>query len=1084
MNIEEKLIKSGIFDERYYAEKYKDVGYSKLIPVEHYLNIGLKLSRKPSNEYTSKDVEMFLEGKIDSTQWGDTKNKVVKKDIKEQTCGEDYNIEPWHQFNIDEIEIIDGKIKLYNVNQKISGWIVSKENIKAITLIIGDEKHKVYQGIKRKDVFEIFPENYNGIECGFTIFLNSISININKIQFYISTKKGNIIKEYNVVIEKIHTTQKKFNRLVYSEKKLLLSKKTEESSIYFLIILNDISEYNIERKILNTLEDVKENIRNANDACNIIVATNNNEIRVKCRELGIQAIYESNRANLIAKINKEKSWVILCVPGDRYSEDLILNIISRDYEKYELLYWDEFDNCGKESELLKPPGSPFYTLLSQNYIQRGFCSRITKDIENDLVKLELAKLSYVIPLKIFSKHDSSLHIAKILSSSINSETINTDKAEDEAREVAIQNITKYRNYESIYFNHESKCIELNTIKNNIPKVSIIIPTIAKNNKVFDCLLSIREVTLYKNYELLILDHLKDTKENNHTKCRIREFSDIHINVEGDFNWSKFNNIGAAKSNGEILLFLNDDVVITDPSWLCKLVPYCMLENVGSVGPQLLTPDGLVQSSGVSIFNGRGLARSDYEFCVPDGSINNGLNRMTRNVSSLLGAAIMTRRELFINSTGFNEKLPLTFNDLDYNMRLNKMGYNVLVNPNVSLIHYEKNSRIDIEEKEVEEEYFKDYEIDHILEDRFIHPRLDNNTGLFRKKDETSKILWNTNQLDEAENIKKILILRLDHIGDFALSLSAFKKLRDHFRLSEFTIVCGQWNYELAKESNIFDKVLIYNYYQEISGEGIEEMKNQRLSFSNLLQNEKYDLAVDFRNDLDTRKFLEFTLSRFKAAFGHNNSYNYLDISSEYLENIKNFSRKTNISKSLELLSESIINRFPLFVKSLAEPSLANKIIIHPFSGNPIKDWPIDNWCQLIKLLKNDKRIVYILGSKADLLLKKEDLKKLVAAGAICICGKYSLVELLDFIKDSLCFIGVDSGPKHLASQTGISGICLQSGFVDPHMWSAASDKFISIIHETRCHICYIDNKNDCVRNVECMSKISPATVFKSFKQLT
>jgi GT2 family glycosyltransferase len=53
---------------------------------------------------------------------------------------------------------------------------------------------------------------------------------------------------------------------------------------------------------------------------------------------------------------------------------------------------------------------------------------------------------------------------------------------------------------------------------------------------------------------------------------------------------------------------------------------------------------------------------------------------------------MMRREVFERVNGFDEGLPVIFNDVDLCLRIRQNGYTVLYTPHARLYHYEGSSR--------------------------------------------------------------------------------------------------------------------------------------------------------------------------------------------------------------------------------------------------------------------------------------------------------------------------------------------------------------------------------------------------------
>src|SRR5262252_3266228 len=54
--------------------------------------------------------------------------------------------------------------------------------------------------------------------------------------------------------------------------------------------------------------------------------------------------------------------------------------------------------------------------------------------------------------------------------------------------------------------------------------------------------------------------------------------------------------------------------------------------------------------------------------------------------------------------------------------------------------------------------------------------------------------------------RRLLVLKLDHYGDFVIGLPALKRLREGFASDHITLVCGSWNVEFARRVDVADEV--------------------------------------------------------------------------------------------------------------------------------------------------------------------------------------------------------------------------------------------------------------------------------------
>lgn len=61
-----------------------------------------------------------------------------------------------------------------------------------------------------------------------------------------------------------------------------------------------------------------------------------------------------------------------------------------------------------------------------------------------------------------------------------------------------------------------------------------------------------------------------------------------VTYEGDFNYSRLNNLGAAYATGDYVLLLNNDTQVITSGWIEELLMYAQREDVGAVGPSCIT----------------------------------------------------------------------------------------------------------------------------------------------------------------------------------------------------------------------------------------------------------------------------------------------------------------------------------------------------------------------------------------------------------------------------------------------------------------------------------------------------------------
>jgi len=228
-----------------------------------------------------------------------------------------------------------------------------------------------------------------------------------------------------------------------------------------------------------------------------------------------------------------------------------------------------------------------------------------------------------------------------------------------------------------------------------PLVSVVIPTASRGTDcngalawyVLNCIKSIRERSAYNKIEIIVVD-------NNDMPPALGEalqpYDISRVSFTRAFNLSAKMNLGAAHAKGEYVVFMNDDIEILTPDWAEGMLEYAQQEQVGAVGVKLLFPNDRIQHAGV-IWTQIGPEHVFYD--EPEAALQRYLPaRLPREVMAVTGACVMVKMADHHLVGGWNESLPLNFNDIDLCLKLIDKGRHNVYTPYVSMKHYESASR--------------------------------------------------------------------------------------------------------------------------------------------------------------------------------------------------------------------------------------------------------------------------------------------------------------------------------------------------------------------------------------------------------
>jgi GT2 family glycosyltransferase len=285
-----------------------------------------------------------------------------------------------------------------------------------------------------------------------------------------------------------------------------------------------------------------------------------------------------------------------------------------------------------------------------------------------------------------------------------------------------------------------------------PLVSVVIPTGGSTRSddgkevplVVQCVRSIVDRSTYENLELVVVvdDHVPDPIREQLTRiggARLRL-----VPYERPFNFSAKINLGAAESQGDYLLLLNDDIEVPPAGWRPKprhspnpvpkwptltgqrvrpwvesLVAYGEQSGVGAVGAKLYFPDGRLQHAGVVGVGGA----AGHPFYGTDGNSSGYWGNLIAacDYLAVTAACLLTPRSAFDEVDGFDEDLPINYNDVDYCLKLHGKGYRSVFVPEVELLHWESASRGRTAVKDTEIEELRRRWGHLLFDDPYYHP---------------------------------------------------------------------------------------------------------------------------------------------------------------------------------------------------------------------------------------------------------------------------------------------------------------------------------------------------------------------------
>jgi lipopolysaccharide heptosyltransferase II len=315
---------------------------------------------------------------------------------------------------------------------------------------------------------------------------------------------------------------------------------------------------------------------------------------------------------------------------------------------------------------------------------------------------------------------------------------------------------------------------------------------------------------------------------------------------------------------------------------------------------------------------------------------------------------------------------------------------------------------------------------------------------------------------ELAAVRRILVIRLDHIGDVVLSRPAIRALHKKFPHAEIDLLVTEDIAPLFETAREIHSVIAARHGWFKRDASFSQKWSEFWRLAGILKSTSYDLGIDLRGDL--RNILLMFLAGIKHTIGYGNAGGGFLLSEViFMEEGQHQAwLNLNLLNSFQISQD---NKLPPFEYShdtaqkfwkktavLPPTTLLPRIAIHMGSGYPSKRWSFENFKALIRKIDLETLAqIVLIGTQPeadgmpDLGLSSERL--------IDLRGKTELRDLPVLLDVCDIFIGNDSGPAHIAAAQGIEILLLASGTNDIRVWHPWTERLTLLRHEVPCSPC-------------------------------
>lgn len=336
-----------------------------------------------------------------------------------------------------------------------------------------------------------------------------------------------------------------------------------------------------------------------------------------------------------------------------------------------------------------------------------------------------------------------------------------------------------------------------------------------------------------------------------------------------------------------------------------------------------------------------------------------------------------------------------------------------------------------------------------------------------------------------KQLKEILIVRTDRIGDVVLTLPLAGLIKKYLPDSKLSFLLRKYTEPLAAQNPYIDRIITI---------GDDPRKLSYSEINKVFKKYNFDAAIFVSPALKT-VFAAFR-NRVKIRIGSGYRWYSFLFNKKIFEHRK-YGTKHELEHNIDMLKKIGITEkiSPESVEFNIQPSgksrqLVRKfidsagtsgsvrIIVHPGSGGSAVDLPLAKLRELVNMISNNLDCqLFLTGASAE-----ADICAQTAGGskAVNLAGKLELDTLIELISRSDMLIANSTGPLHIAAalKKTVVGFFPRVPSCSVRRWGPYIDKRLIFEPEINCQKCTI---KQCA-NLNCMDSINIGTVFEKIRE--
>lgn len=308
-------------------------------------------------------------------------------------------------------------------------------------------------------------------------------------------------------------------------------------------------------------------------------------------------------------------------------------------------------------------------------------------------------------------------------------------------------------------------------------------------------------------------------------------------------------------------------------------------------------------------------------------------------------------------------------------------------------------------------------------------------------------------------MNQILLIQTAFTGDVVLATPLIEKLKQYYPDSAIDFLLKKGNESLLVGHPKIREVLVLDKKKGKIGELLRLRK--------AIRKKKYDLVVNMHRFGSSGFLTAFSGAKERVGFDKNPfAFRYTKKLAHEIGNGKHESRR-----NLELIEHltDMRSEMPKLYPSETDEKLVSfhkakspYICIAPTSVWFTKQWPVEKWVELIKLIPASFH-VYLLGAPGDRPVCDEIIRRAARENTANLCGQLTFLQSASLMRDAKMNFVNDSAPLHFASAMNAPVTAIFCSTVPKFGFGPMSDDSVvmEIDVDLYCRPCGIHGHKEC-----------------------